>query len=477
MEVGDIMRQKLRVSAKPNLNIRSAAGTSNRIVGSLSTGEIIIVNGIVDIGNQTWYKLEDGRGWVCGYNPGGGGSGIYLEMVQDLEESDPPQKSPEVDENSPIVPTNNNTTTSNDSTNSDDNTSSSSFSSQFNNNTTSTSDAEKITKTSTDDDVETYTYLTDYSFVEENLKKIRNNLNLIGYKGVQELNYQLFHNFNRFKVAFPDYHLSKTFAHIFFTRPDLNIINYNGNKNYSLHSQLQNEAVFYYLFKNNPDILISLTSSFSADHDFHPFLSNTAQSFELSDEYIKTMEHGETFTGYKVQYGRSNIESKTAGNISISFTDDNNFSIYKTLKAWVDYISKVYRGELVTKDEYIYKKILDYACSIYFFLCGPDDETLLFWSKYFGIFPTNIPASTSSWSKNNLLKIPEYSINFAYAFKEDFSPLTLAEFNMNSSGNFVYKKTYESSLLSTGKTLSGSPFIESITDSDQEYVFKLRFRK
>jgi len=100
------MKQEVRVVTKSNLNIRSAAGTTNPVVGSLSPGSIVIVIGIVDIGNQTWYKLEDGRGWVCGYNPGGGGSGIYLELIRDLE-APVPQPSP--------TPTDSSTTT--DSTN------------------------------------------------------------------------------------------------------------------------------------------------------------------------------------------------------------------------------------------------------------------------------------------------------------------------------------------------------------------------
>jgi len=468
------MRQQLRV-AITTLSIRYGPGTSNRIVGSLNKNDIVIVNGIMDVGNQTWYDLEDGRGWICGYNPGGGGNGVYLELVRDFEDLGT-TVSPVSNTTVSITP---NYTTVGTTLNegNDTDTSTTTLQSQLNINGIGTTDVDLINKINIDENVESYSYLTDYSFIDDNLKKIKNNLNLVGYKGSKDLNYSLFHNFNRFKITFPDYHLPKTFAHVFFTRPDLNIIDYNGNKNYSLHSQLQNEAVFYYLFKNNPDLLISLTSSFSSEHAFHPFLSNTAQSFELSDEYIRTMEHGETFTGYKVQYGRSNIESKTAGTLSISFTDDINLSIYKSIKAWVDYISKVYRGELVTKDEYIYKKILDYASSIYYFLCGPDGETLLFWSKYFGIFPTNIPASTLSWSKNNLVKIPEYSITFAYAFKEDFSPLSLAEFNMNNSGGFVYKKTYEPGLLSTGKTFAGSPFIETNINQNGDYVFKLRFRE
>jgi len=120
---------------------------------------------------------------------------------------------------------------------------------------------------------------------------------------------------------------------------------------------------------------------------------------------------------------------------------------------------------------------LDYASSVYYILCGPDGETILFWSKYFGVFPTNAPSSITSWSKGTQMKIPEYSTTFAYAFKEDFSPLTLAEFNMNNTGAYLYRKTYEPSLIGTGKTFTGAPFIDtSINSGSNAYEFKLKFR-
>lgn len=319
-------------------------------------------------------------------------------------------------------------------------------------------------------------YTIDYDYLKDNLAVIRNNMNIVNtnYKQTRD---DLFDKFNRFRTVFPDLQLSKSFSYVFFTRPDLNIYSAKGNGVYELNSNFTDDPVYYYLDKNNKKLLMSLTKDFTADHDFLPFLSNSAESFELSDEFLKTVEHGETFTGYKIQYGRHNIESNSAGTFSVAYTDDAEFSIYKLHKAWIDYIAKVYRGVVSPRDEYIPKKILDYACSAYYFICGPDGETILFWSKYFGVFPTNTPASSSSWSKGSMVKIPQFNINYSYAFKEDFSPLSLAEFNMNSSTSYTYRKTYEPQLLSTGKTMSGAPFVETVKNSLGEYEYKLRFRK
>lgn len=319
-------------------------------------------------------------------------------------------------------------------------------------------------------------YYMDHSFVQENLNIIRENLNLgTGLSGdmVQQ---NLIEKFDRFKLAKPDIHLGKGFQHVFFTRPDLNIYEVLSENVKKLVPAMESDPIFYYLSKNAPRLLQSLTMDFDKSHNFNPFLSNYAQSFELSDEVIKTSEYGETFTGWKVQYGKNNIESKTANTFSISYTDDRNFHVYKIHKAWIDYISKVYRAQLMSKDKYRRQNILDYACSVYYIVCAEDGETIIFWSKYTGVFPTNTPAASSSYSKGNLLKFPEFSINYVYAWKDDFNPVHLAEFNKNSSSELKYVKTYEKSLLSTGKSMAGAPFVETKLSPTGKYQFKLRFR-
>ena len=49
--------------------------------------------------------------------------------------------------------------------------------------------------------------------------------------------------FNRFKMAFPDEELTKTFAYVFFTRPDLNIL----TSSTKLSSQADADPLYNYL--------------------------------------------------------------------------------------------------------------------------------------------------------------------------------------------------------------------------------------
>jgi hypothetical protein len=473
------LQVKINTTKLP-LNIRSGPGTSYKITGELAKGSTTIVNSVTTVSKQKWYHLENGKGYIyAGYTTiianleTNTSSKTNTTKPKTTTQTKPPaEPTPDYDRINELLDKN------------DISKSGIAFGSNFTP-STGVNSMEPIFPMQNDEGfpkqvgssggVKIYDYFTDYNFIQKNLKSVESNINLINY-GFKTVNYNLFHKFNRFKVAFPDYHLGKTFSYIFFTRPDLNLVDYQGSGKYILAKQVTNDPLYYYLYRNNPDIIFSLSSSFSGEHDFMPFLSNGANSFEISDEYIKTTEHGETFTGHKLQYGKHNIESKTAGTFSIAYTDDQELTIYKIHKAWIEYISKVYRGELLAKPEYIRKKVLDYACSVYYVLCGADGETILFWSKYYGVFPTNTPSSTTSWTKGSQVKIPEYTINYAYSFKDDFSPLLLAEFNMNSKTQYVYRKVYEPELIATGKTLVNAPFIESRIDGSGEYVFKLRFR-
>ena len=280
--------------------------------------------------------------------------------------------------------------------------------------------------------------------------------------------------FNRFKMAFPDYELTKTFAYVFFTRPDLNIL----SSKTKLSTQADADPLYNYLYYNNPDLVRNLTKYGSTNHCFNVFLSNIAKSFEISDEYIKTVEAGETFTGYKIHYGRNDIESKAAGEFSISYRDDYNLDVFKTHKLWVDYISKVFRGEFSPRSEHKQNKELDYACAVYYFLLGPDQQTILFWSKYTGVFPTSTSSSTYSWDSQSMLKVPGPSIKYAYSIKRDFDPTHLAEFNTLSSNYSNAKPTrvYEEKHLGVGSTWVGAPFIITTKNAKGEKVYMLKWR-
>lgn len=282
--------------------------------------------------------------------------------------------------------------------------------------------------------------------------------------------------YNRFKTANPDEALQKGFAHVFFIKPDCNVKDGLGG----LNSQFKNDAVFQYAYQNCPVLLRELCSSGEYYGDFMFSLSNKAAAFSLQDEFIGHETYGTTYSGWKIAFGRNSVESKTAGNFDVTFKDDKNFHIYHLHKLWVEYISGVYSGKYVPNTYYIYNKILDYATAVYYIITAEDGETILFWSKYYGVFPTTIPSSQYGWSHGSLIgsQSLDISITYQYSFKEDFHPASLVEMNNASkialTENINYAPTYDVQMGHVGEPWVKIPYIETVKENGRT-VYKLRF--
>ena len=317
---------------------------------------------------------------------------------------------------------------------------------------------------------------------EDFINEIRENLNIYSAYSKLQVNNKYHTEFNRFKLDHPDVFMRNTIGYVVFTRPDLNLFEDDG----SIRTEISYDPRCQYITMHNPHIAKSLTHSFdnTFGHNFHPFLSNMAQSIEIMDDTVDTLDTGETFTGYKFMYSKHNIKSITAGTLNIKFRETFDLGIVNTFQLWVDYQSNVYRGHFMPKEEYIWYKNIDYMCNVYYFLLDQDGETLLFWSKYFGVFPQNVPKSTFSYDAGSQVQLPEVSVTFGYIYKEDLSPMTLVEFN-NDAGvsklsSIAYEPAYNTQLGHSGKTWTGVPFVSSTWENNgitnSSYGFKLRFK-
>jgi hypothetical protein len=291
--------------------------------------------------------------------------------------------------------------------------------------------------------------------------------------------------YNRFKMDNPNDRLAKTFSHVFFVRPDCNIYAEGSSGNQTspeLADYLKNESEFYYALKHSPELLRQLTQSQAGyDHEFMMFLSNKARSFEIKDEYITDDKYGIGLTGYSIPYGKDNVESRASERFSINYRDDRDLHVYHLHKLWMEYISLCFRGKILPKESYNKNKVLDYPTCLYYILCAEDGESVIFWTKYWGVFPVEAPSSGFSYSADNAASVndPELRIEYRYAWKEDFNPLTLIEFNKHSAaGSYKYLNRYNSAKAGSGYAWAGAPFVETWNrlDVDLPYTFKLKFR-
>ena len=283
--------------------------------------------------------------------------------------------------------------------------------------------------------------------------------------------------YNRFKTAIPDDAFQKGFAHVFFLKPNCNIC--TGNS-YALHDQFKNDAVFQYAYQNTPSLLRELCIRDDYYTDFMFSLSNRAASFSLQDEFIGHETYGTTYSGWKIAFGRNTVESKTAGQFEVTFRDDKNFHVYHLHKLWVEYISGVYSGKYVPQTTHITNKILDYASAVYYIITAEDGETILFWSKYYGVFPTTIPSTQYGWAHGSLIGAQslDVSITYQYSFKEDFHPSSLIEINEATdialSPHIKFAPSYDVNLGHVADPWVKVPYVEVVRENGR-VVYKLRF--
>lgn len=326
-----------------------------------------------------------------------------------------------------------------------------------------------------------YNYYMDYSErnLTSDLQGIRTLLN-IGIEGRDQLFRQQTEYYNRFKLPNPNDALHKSYAHVFFVRPDCNILERSGST-WKLTATCSTDQSFVYAHEKSPELLRQLVSDAGYDHDFMMYLSNKARSFDIKEEFVGASTYGQAVTGHKIAYGKTNVESKTAGEISVTFEDDRDLHVYQLHKIWTDYISGVYQGLFSPKTEYMLDKILDYVSNVYYILTAEDGETIIFWSKYYGVFPTTTSSNNYSWTAGDGLHTPTCTISYQYSFKEDYNPLSLNDFNTNSKKESTYKYLpiiSKSDRFTVNPTWVGAPFIEVFNNNSlAPYTFKLRFRK
>jgi hypothetical protein len=166
------------------------------------------------------------------------------------------------------------------------------------------------------------------------------------------------------------------------------------------------------------------------------------------------------------------------GNLSINFADDRRLSVFNTIRLWMIYIEKCFRGTTGPREDRRMNKEIDYATAIYYIMTAEDGQTIIFFSKVFGAFPSQLNSSALAGELKTPLFNPEFTVNFAYSMKKDDDPKAMAEFNMiaGAGSSSDYMPIYNPKYATVNTTFVGTPFIAEQTGSDGRTVYLLRFR-
>ena len=216
--------------------------------------------------------------------------------------------------------------------------------------------------------------------------------------------------------------------YVFITTPDLNILEENARKYLKIGEPMAPEAIARLLTGGNGVIKL---------------LTNLAEGFSPQDIVLDTYSVGEGWDGSKMTVPKSTLNSRQNGTAQIEFVEWSGLPITNMHRMWVDYIEAVTKGILSPKygnPNYITARILDYACSIYYFQTLPDARTIEFGVRFTGAFPTAVPYTPWSGRLGNSEGI-KVSIPYAFSYMEPMDAMIFDEFNISAKNSGVVIKT------------------------------------
>ena len=244
-------------------------------------------------------------------------------------------------------------------------------------------------------------------------------------------------NFNRFQFTDPYIALGTTREYLFFTKPDLHLVNTsNTNK---LNSDLAHIPYFIELKKKYPEIIHQLQkSSSTSKNPFMPLLSNmVSNTLDLPGISSDTVDTGANIYGTSIVY--RGISNKSSENVdfSLEFKDGIDLEVYHLFKAWNIYSDMKQIG-LITNppgnngnnyiNPYRAYKILHDQIAIYKIVVADDGETIVYYACLYGAFPKSVPRE--AFSDLNGGGHISYNIDWHAQFVYDSDPLILRDFNV-----------------------------------------------
>lgn len=251
--------------------------------------------------------------------------------------------------------------------------------------------------------------------------------------------------FDRLYSVLPSRELVNTCQYAFFIRPDLNIYAANdkgGHKLYNISAKAKNtgyraascpsqDNFIRYMQYHHPNTLRSLTSQLEGEHDFIPFLVGRTESLQLPDFSIQDYSMTQPYTGYSLPYASHSKKSTTGGTFEASFREDKQYRVHKLFQTWLYYIDAVTTNKFEPKYKHIRHNKMDYATSAFIITCAEDAETIIYWAKYTGAFPTINPNSNISFNLRGNVD-NKVSVSFDYFLVEALDPYILVDFNKNA---------------------------------------------
>jgi len=276
-------------------------------------------------------------------------------------------------------------------------------------------------------------------------------------------NEAIFKSYNRTKLPIADLEWRKGFRHIFITRPECYIMAHEGDESGStlnavLSNQAMNDEDFNSAYTRMPHILKLLspwyvTGSFldnAVESNWNFLLSNRVQGMSVAATSMSINENvAKSIEGYTV-IPAMHLETRQGSTLDLTFRDTRNLDVYETARLWMLYMYKRKKGIFFppyngykkengfVQEKHLngydytrfhpYDRALEYCASLYDIVTNETGTKILYWCKYYGIYPTQVTPTLNN-ENNSAITDMTCSITFKYHYRLENRNNVLVEFN------------------------------------------------
>lgn len=312
-------------------------------------------------------------------------------------------------------------------------------------------------------------------------------------------------SYNRTKLPIADIEHRKAFRHLFITRPECYICcaSGSGSKEGSrLSEQAEFDEEFHSSYMRYPHVSQMLSPVYVCKSpgpdefaNWNYLLTNRVQGLNVAAMNLGVRESVATAVRGNAVNPGTIITTNNGGTIDLQFRDTKYMDVYEMIRMWMWYIHKRTTGEffppfngykfqnswnMATSGtgelngytcSHPYDRALEYCASLYDIVVDETGTNILYWCKYYGIYPVSLSNGMLSNDKNGpLINEATITTTFRYQYKLENVYRTLCEFNYNAGltpelvrgsfddvASFINKSCY----FGAGGMFTGTPFIVS----------------
>lgn len=172
---------------------------------------------------------------------------------------------------------------------------------------------------------------------------------------------------------------------------------------------------------------------------FIPLLSNTCIEAPAGrDLALETVETAKDFQNNFLLYATDSDEINAPTEITFSFENMQNNSVWLLFFLWISYIRHVARGRMFARYESINDRKIDYTTSFFVFVTAEDGITLKGWARGMGCFPVNLSMQGLSHSREpNIDAWRNITVPFKVNKYRMMDPSDLKDFNYFSAAEWL----------------------------------------